>query len=378
MQSTMCDFQCNMRSIVFSIICCCFVELARAAQLPSKLARRETRTVTSDADFKDLIMDREQKFAYATMLHDYADAHLYADFAIALAASLRTVGSPYPLLMMMNASAFGNRTDIAVALDKLNIQMISLPQVPLPKTYVKQHPIGWGGKWNMAWNKISMWNLTQYDKILWLDADAIVTHNVDWLFSRKGLWAMNERNYITCERSPGEANMGFLLMQPSAKIYEDMLLWADTLENISEAETTIVNEYLKNVARIPIGMLPSYVADYGHCALGPHFLDGCEGCAHLPKPISSLQTASQQIVPHFLHKANNKGYNCFGRRGFYSSKCADTGFAVYRNYWHDNFCAGVMITGLTSLDAAGFCEGMSGSLPDPLPAPAEGDPDTWQ
>mmetsp|Transcript_143726 Transcript_143726/g.261464 ORF Transcript_143726/g.261464 Transcript_143726/m.261464 type:complete len:366 (+) Transcript_143726:105-1202(+) len=364
--------QVEMGSYLLLITCCFFLDVACAAQLHSKLARRETSKRRFDAD------KTEQSFAYATMIHDFFDDHQYADSAIALAASLRAVASPYPLLVMMNASAFGSSADVAAALHKLNIQMISLPRVALPKAYVKRHPHAWGGKWNMAWNKISMWNLTQYDKILWLDADAIVTHNIDWLFSRKGLWAMNERNYITCKRDPGEANMGFLLMQPSAEIYQDMLRYADGLENIHEAETTIVNEYLKNVARIPIGMLPSYVADYGHCALGPHFLDGCEGCARLPKPISSLQAASQQIVPHFIHKGNSKGYNCFSRRGFNRSRCAEPGYAVYRDYWHENFCAGVLITGLRSLDAAAFCKGMPSILPDPLPAPAAGDPDMWQ
>ena len=43
-------------------------------------------------------------------------------------------------------------------------------------------PGGRGTFWGMALNKLRIFNMTQYKKVMWMDGDTLVLKNVDHLF----------------------------------------------------------------------------------------------------------------------------------------------------------------------------------------------------
>jgi len=70
------------------------------------------------------------------------------------------------------------------------------------------------------YSKLNMWNLTQFDKIVYLDADMIVMDNIDELFDKPNLSAVNSGGMI--KKDWVQLNSGLMVIEPSSAIFEDM------------------------------------------------------------------------------------------------------------------------------------------------------------
>ena len=65
--------------------------------------------------------------------------------------------------------------------EKLRVELTVVD--PIPSTaYTEGIPGGRSTFWGMALNKMRVYNMTQYKKVLWMDADTIVFKNMDHLF----------------------------------------------------------------------------------------------------------------------------------------------------------------------------------------------------
>ncbi|CBI37563.3 unnamed protein product, partial [Vitis vinifera] len=107
--------------------------------------------------------------AYATILHS---AHVYVCGAIAAAQSIRLAGSTRDLVILVDETISDyHRSGLEAAGWKIR----TIQRIRNPKAEKDAY-----NEWN--YSKFRLWQLTDYDKIIFIDADLLVLRNIDFLF----------------------------------------------------------------------------------------------------------------------------------------------------------------------------------------------------
>ncbi len=165
-------------------------------------------------------------YAYVTLVTN-AD---YALGALALARSLRCVGAQAPLVVLA--------TDSAVDLEPLQAEgclIQPVAQLPVSDEFRARHsrkavheraPFTKGEKPAFHdpldnFSKLRLWELTQYQRVVFLDADAIVVRNIDRLFGYPEF--CGAPNLYESLDDMHRLNSGVFVAQPSASTFADML-----------------------------------------------------------------------------------------------------------------------------------------------------------
>jgi alpha-N-acetylglucosamine transferase len=160
--------------------------------------------------------------------------------AIVLAHSLRDVGTTKELICMYTdkvtglmvsrlREVFGEMIHVAPTLSKSldNLKLLGRPD--LIETFTK----------------INVWNLTQYEKIVFLDADTIVKKNVDDLFSVNAEFsACPDIGWPDC------FNSGVFVLKPSKETYSGLLKAADTTGSFDGGDQGLLNDFFPNWNRL--------------------------------------------------------------------------------------------------------------------------------
>lgn len=158
-------------------------------------------------------MDGNYKYVTLLSTDDYILGTL------CLAQSLRRVKSKYKLLVLCSQNISERvisvlnqeKLDYSILKDSLNIDANTNPDYK---------------RWNYTFDKLAVFNLTQYSKIISLDSDMYVVKNIDHLFSHPHLSAAiaDKLDQPDCK----ELNSGLMVICPSSAEYEGLLTTAET------------------------------------------------------------------------------------------------------------------------------------------------------
>jgi hypothetical protein len=93
---------------------------------------------------------------------------------------------------------------------------------PVPDTPYTKIPGGRKIFWGMAFNKLRVFGMTKYKKIMWMDSDAFVIKNIDNLMKEP---ALTGAIVTACcnVNGPGYAGGGIWILEPSKELYTDLL-----------------------------------------------------------------------------------------------------------------------------------------------------------
>lgn len=72
------------------------------------------------------------------------------------------------------------------------------------------------------YSKLNMFGLTQFKKIVYLDADMIVMHNIDELFEKKNMSGTNAGGWLDSNKGWVQLNSGLIVVEPNANVFADM------------------------------------------------------------------------------------------------------------------------------------------------------------
>ncbi|KAJ6419294.1 hypothetical protein OIU84_029413 [Salix udensis] len=135
-----------------------------------------------------------QREAYATILHS---AHVYVCGAIAAAQSIRLSGSNRDLVILVDEtiSAY-HRSGLAEA----GWEIRTIQRIRNPKAEKDAY-----NEWN--YSKFRLWQLTDYDKIIFIDADLLILRNIDFLFGMPEISATGNNASLF--------NSGVMVIEPS-------------------------------------------------------------------------------------------------------------------------------------------------------------------
>ncbi|KAI3853796.1 hypothetical protein MKW92_052213 [Papaver armeniacum] len=168
--------------------------------------------------------------AYAMILHS---AHAYVCGAIAAAQSIRMVGSTRDFVILVDDTISEyHRSGLAAAGWKIR----TIERIRNPKAEENAY-----NEWN--YSKFRLWQLTDYDKIISIDADLLILRNIDFLFGIPEITAAG--NNATLSHS------GVMVIKPSNCTFQLLMDHINEIESYNGGDQGYLNEIFTWWHRIP-------------------------------------------------------------------------------------------------------------------------------
>ncbi|KAI9183323.1 glycogenin glucosyltransferase [Blastocladiella emersonii ATCC 22665] len=180
-------------------------------------------------------------FAYATLV----TSDSYVVGASVLAQSLRASGTPHRLVVLhwpeltpesvdLLRATFDDVVPIAPlrSTDHANLQLLGRPEL------------------DVTYSKLHVWNLVQFAKIVFIDADAFVLTNVDELFDRDELSAAPDCGW------PDTFNSGVFVLQPNKETFDRLVAFAASHGSWDGGDQGLLNDFFSDWNTAPGRRLP--------------------------------------------------------------------------------------------------------------------------
>ncbi|KAF8401674.1 hypothetical protein HHK36_012620 [Tetracentron sinense] len=159
--------------------------------------------------------------AYVTVLHSSED---YVCGAIALAQSIIRTNSTKELVLLADQS-IGEKARQALEIAGWKIENIKRIESPFARKNAYN-------KWN--YSKLRIWQLTAYDKVIFIDSDLIILKNIDNFFMNPQLSAVANSRVIF--------NSGIMAIEPSKCVFKTLMKKRHTLFSSNGGDQGFLNE----------------------------------------------------------------------------------------------------------------------------------------
>ncbi|OAP15999.1 PGSIP2 [Arabidopsis thaliana] len=171
-----------------------------------------------------------KKEAYATILHS-DDAFVCG--AIAVAQSIRMSGSTRNLVILVDDSISEYHRS---GLESAGWKIHTFQRIRNPKAEANAY-----NQWN--YSKFRLWQLTEYNKIIFIDADMLILRNMDFLF---------EYPEISTTGNDGTLfNSGLMVIEPSNSTFQLLMDHINDINSYNGGDQGYLNEIFTWWHRIP-------------------------------------------------------------------------------------------------------------------------------
>lgn len=171
-----------------------------------------------------------QRYAYVTILHS---SEAYVCGAIALAQSIRRTNSTKDLILLADNSI----TPTSIA--GLQAAGWDVRQIQRIRSVFSQK--GSYNEWN--YSKLRVWQLTEYSKVIFIDADLLVLENMDIFFTYPQLSAgLNHQHFF---------NSGLMVVEPSQCMFEYLMRKSFKIKPYNGGDQGFLNEIFTWWHRLP-------------------------------------------------------------------------------------------------------------------------------
>ncbi|XP_056688302.1 UDP-glucuronate:xylan alpha-glucuronosyltransferase 2-like [Spinacia oleracea] len=168
--------------------------------------------------------------AYATVLHS---SEIYVCGAITLAQSLLQTDTKRDLVILIDKSISLPKQEALVAAG-WKIQLIKRIRNPLAKK----------GSYNeYNYSKFRLWQLTDYDKLVFIDSDIVVLRNIDLIFHFPQISATGNANY--------KFNSGIMVIEPSNCTFNTLMGLRKEITSYNGGDQGFLNEVFVWWHRLP-------------------------------------------------------------------------------------------------------------------------------
>ncbi|KAL2620434.1 hypothetical protein R1flu_000639 [Riccia fluitans] len=173
---------------------------------------------------------RVRREAYATILHSDG---VYVCGAIVMGQSIKLTDGKRDLIALVDAGiTLQQRKGLELAGWKLH----DIERIKNPKSANLTY-----NAWN--YSKFRLWQLTQYDKIVFIDADLLVLQNLDALFDMPQLSATGNNKY--------RFNSGVMVIEPSNCTFDLLMQQINDVKSYNGGDQGFLNEIFPWWHRIP-------------------------------------------------------------------------------------------------------------------------------
>jgi alpha-N-acetylglucosamine transferase len=145
---------------------------------------------------------------YATLLYDDS----YLPGVLALHQSLLNAGTTAGLLVVVAPERVSNAALDVLEAGGINYRRVGTLRSPHANT-IPQHV--------ECYTKLRLLQMTEYQKVVYLDADTLVCHNPDELFKKPGWSAANTGGMLPEYAHWRDLNAGVLVLEPDEEVFRD-------------------------------------------------------------------------------------------------------------------------------------------------------------
>lgn len=153
---------------------------------------------------------------------------------LALDFSLKNAGAEVPLLAM---TVPGLTPKTRSLLHRFGIPMRQVEEIPHPGGIGRDHG------WFHTFTKLRVFEQTQYDKVVFLDADVLVCKGIDELFEKPAWSAVNAGGLLPELSDWVDLNSGVLVVEPSQAVFDDLLRKVGVLETKTAGDQAFLHAY---------------------------------------------------------------------------------------------------------------------------------------
>jgi alpha-N-acetylglucosamine transferase len=174
---------------------------------------------------------RQSKDAYVTLL--------YGGFLLGarvLGQSLRETGTKKELIALCTETVLDTTKEI-LKRDGWTIRPVQKIHSPYEGLSAR------GNYFAGAFSKLHIWNMTDYDRIVYLDSDVLVVKNIDHMFDCG--------TFCAALRHSDLFNTGVMVIQPNRSIFNDMLGKVEVFPSYTQGDQGFLNVYFKDLVYAP-------------------------------------------------------------------------------------------------------------------------------
>ena len=188
-----------------------------------------------------------QNYSYVTLLSN--DSYVYG--VVLLVESMKKVDTKYPLHVLITKRVSEPTLEILRQLE-VTYELIDIIETT-PDIY--EHNLRFNAAtaavWRDCWTKFRIFDLTQFDKIVFLDADIMILKNLDHLFDYPHMTSCLDGEYFNLWPGWDHFNTGCVVIEPSHELFESIYEYAKSLkeEELPEyifADQEVLNFYYKD------------------------------------------------------------------------------------------------------------------------------------
>ena len=142
----------------------------------------------------------------------------YLPGVLALNESLRRYQSKYPMLVVVSSGIKSITKDI---LEKSGMRVVTCSQGMEVPVEIKNK----SGHWGNTFDKIYIFGLTDYSKLVYVDSDMIMLRNIDELFDKPHMSAVSAGKFLYPDWI--RLNSGIMVIEPERGLTEKIMMMLD-------------------------------------------------------------------------------------------------------------------------------------------------------
>ncbi|GIL59457.1 hypothetical protein Vafri_14145 [Volvox africanus] len=173
--------------------------------------------------------------AYATLV--YGEEFVLA--ARVLGQSLRESGTTRDMVALTTGSLKAS-SELTLAADGWRVVHVA----PVHNPGTGPQPMGFPPRFAYVYTKLYIFKMTEYKKVVFLDADALVIRNMDVIFKCPG--------FCAALRHSERFNTGVMSLVPSMELYDDMMAKMKDMPSYTGGDQGFLNSYFPSFAHAPL------------------------------------------------------------------------------------------------------------------------------
>ena len=179
------------------------------------------------------------KYSYVTVL----STESYLLGVLCMYKSLKNTNTNVPLTVVVTDNI---SEDIIKILENEGISVVRKPKIKITNIVNEQNKDSKFMYWNNTFDKLHIFELVQFEKIVYIDSDMLILNNIDELFSRENLSAVVAGNFYPGNEEWVKLNSGLMVIEPKQGMLDSFMkiLNSEILKGKIIGDQNIIQEYI--------------------------------------------------------------------------------------------------------------------------------------
>lgn len=179
------------------------------------------------------------KYSYVTVL----STESYLLGALCMYKSLKNSNTKIALTVVVTDNI---SNDIIKILENEKINVVKKPKIKITNIADEQNKDSKFMYWNNTFDKLHIFELTQFEKIVYIDSDMLILNNIDELFKRENLSAVVAGNFYPGNEEWVKLNSGLMVIEPKIGMLDEFMkiLNSEILKGKIIGDQNIIQEYV--------------------------------------------------------------------------------------------------------------------------------------